>query len=147
MGIAELSEPKSSRRVGRKNFNWDISKRSQEQKSMTSSNYTSNALNKNPEKPNSLNSGFGSINSTNKSVSGEEIKKFVPYRSPFDPIRPKEEEQKIESDEVSELFETNVPDAEELKVEIKESSIEENTEENTGKNIEENLRKIGRAHV
>jgi S-DNA-T family DNA segregation ATPase FtsK/SpoIIIE len=129
-GIAEFREPKSSRRIGRKNFNWDISKRSQEQKSMTSSNYTPNALNKNPEKLNPLNSGFGSINSTNKSVAGEEIKKFVPYRSPFDPIRPKEEEQKVEIEEASELFEADVLDAEELKVDLKEFSIEENVEEN-----------------
>lgn len=134
-GIAEFREPKSSRRIGRKNFNWDISRRSQEQKSMTSSNYTANALNKNPEKLNPLNSGFGSINSTNKSVAGEEIKKFVPYRSPFDPIRPKEEEQKVEIEEVSELFEADVLEAEELKVDLKEFSIEENVEENMEENI------------
>ena len=44
--LVEFSEPKSSRKTGRKNFNWEISKPDPEQKS--SSNNTQNAPNKNP---------------------------------------------------------------------------------------------------
>jgi S-DNA-T family DNA segregation ATPase FtsK/SpoIIIE len=128
----ELSETKGLRRMD-KNFNWEILNHSPEQKPMTYSNHTQNALNKNTETSNLLNSDCGSINNYNKSVSGEEIKKFVPYRSPFEPIRPKVEEQKIETGKVNELLEAKGMDTENIKVEFKgckEENIEEIIEEN-----------------
>ncbi|WP_117385853.1 DNA translocase FtsK [Acetivibrio cellulolyticus] len=140
--IVEESEPRASRRVGRNNFNWEISKRSPEQKPMSSSDYTSNALNKNTETSKVMVYGYSSVNDSKKSVSGEEIKKFVPYRSPFDPIRPKVEEQKVETDKASELLDVNVPDTEDIKVELnqsKEENIEEIIEASIEQNIDENM--------
>jgi S-DNA-T family DNA segregation ATPase FtsK/SpoIIIE len=129
--IAELSETKGLRRMD-KNFNWEISNHSPEENPMTYSNDTPKALNKNTETSNLLNSDCGSINNSNKSVSGEEIKKFVPYRSPFEPIRPKLEEQKIETVKASELSEAKVMDTEDIKVELKGCKEENNEEGNNG---------------
>lgn len=124
----DLSEPGGSRRTDRQNYNWEISKPGPEQKSMTSSDYTPNVPNKSPETSNKLNSRNSSTSDSNKSVISEEAKRFIPYRSPFDPIRPKVEEQKAETVPAIEFEEAKVPDTEDIKVEHKDS-IEENTEE------------------
>jgi S-DNA-T family DNA segregation ATPase FtsK/SpoIIIE len=139
----ELSESKALRRLDRKNYNWEIQKPVPIQKSMASSDDNSNILNKSPEKSSTLNCGHNLAGDNNKSVISEEARRFIPYRSPFDPIRPKTEEQKAEV----ELTEAKVTDAGDNKVEYKENiekNIEENIEEDTEnaadiEDIEENM--------
>jgi len=70
-----FSENDGLRRVGKKNFNWEVSDCSPE-------NQSSSFVEEIP-------------NEINENISGE-VKKFVPYRSPFDPIHPKVEEKEAE---------------------------------------------------
>ena len=73
-------------RIGRKNFNWEISKQDQ------------NKLDKNLETSEKESSGLSYANETQKSALQEQTKKFVPYRSPFDPITPKEDKKETEKE-------------------------------------------------
>jgi S-DNA-T family DNA segregation ATPase FtsK/SpoIIIE len=114
----EISELKGSRRIGRKNFNWEISNSGPEKKDVP---YTQSTLNKSADTSNTLNSDI------NKGVSKEETKKFVPYRSPFDPIHPKEGEQKAEKDEICEIIEPDVKPSEDIMASCKEEKLEECT--------------------
>lgn len=136
-GIAEFSKSRGTKRKDRNNYNWEISKRSSERKVLNSSNTLDNT-NKKSDVYNTLNS----INESTKSVIREENKKFVPYRSPFDPIRPKEEEQKVESEKIKEIEEADISSTQETKVQIQESkkdmstNIYENFEESVDENLE-----------
>lgn len=135
--IVGSNENKGLRVMG-KNFDWEISSQSSEQKPMAHSNYNQDALNKNSQASNLHNSVGGCIKNSAKSLPREEIKKFVPYRSPFEPIRPRVEEQKEETDKASELLETSSSDAEDMKFELIECK-EENEKENAGDNVEVSL--------
>lgn len=128
--IVESNENNGLRVIG-KNFDWEISSQSPEQKPMAYSNYNQDAPNKSFQTSNLCNSEGGSINNSTKSNS-EEVRKFVPYRSPFEPIRPRVEEQKEETDRASELLETSSLDAEDMKFELIECK-----EENAGENVED----------
>ncbi len=124
-----------------KNFNWEISDGSRKQKSTTSSN---NQHDKNTKNSNSFNSGHSFANDSNKSgLAGD--RKFVPYRSPFEPIRPKEEQKaETEKEKKIELSEANMPDSEHAKAELVETkeipedkAIGRATENTINKSMEE----------
>ena len=124
-----------------KNFNWEISDGSRKQKSTTSSN---NQHDKNTKNSNSFNSGHSFANDSNKSgLAGD--RKFVPYRSPFEPIRPKEEQKaETEKEKKIELSEANMPDSEHAKAELVETkeipedkSIGRATEKTINKSMDE----------
>ena len=132
-GIAGFSKSRGTKRKDRNNYNWEISKRSSERKVMDSSNNSQDNTNKKSEKYSTLNS----INRSTKSAIGEENKKFVPYRSPFDPIRPKEEEQKVEPEKIKGTEETNISSTQETKVQLQQSKKEMGT--NIHKNLEESI--------
>ncbi len=143
--IVELDENKGLRRVS-KNFNWEISDHSQEQEAIAYSGYSPSTTNRNAETSNLLNSERACVKDSKKYASREEIKKFVPYRSPFEPIRPKVEEQEAETDKASELIQAEVQDTEEFKVEITECKeekmediIEDNIEADMDDTIEDNI--------
>lgn len=139
-GISELSKSRGTKRKDRNNYNWEISKRSLERKVMNSSNNTLDNSNEKSEKYNTLNS----INKSTKSVIREENKKFVPYRSPFDPIRPKEEEQKVDLEKIKVVEEADVSSIQETKVQPQqfEKEIDTNIYENLEEIVEEDLEGI-----
>ncbi len=145
--VIEFGETKRLRKVG-KNYNWEVSDRSNEQEYMEYSNNNQNVHYRRTETSNLNNAenrvtnNTSTMNNAKRNVSREEVKKFVPYRSPFDPIRPKEEEQKIETENASEIVEANLPDSGNVKVDISEPvqlKQEEGPESNTKVNdLEEN---------
>ncbi len=136
--VVESSENKGLRRVG-KNYNWEISDHSSEQESIAYSGYSPSTTNRNTETPDQLNSGRSSINDSKKYTPREETKKFVPYRSPFEPIRPRIDEQAAEIDKASELTAAEVPDVEDAKVEITECKEENIEEVNIEDSIEDSI--------
>jgi len=135
-GIVEPSEYNGLKRMDGKNFNWEISERSQRQKSVTSSSCTTNNASNASEASKPFSAGSSIMNASNKSVSGQEVKKFVPYRSPFDPISPKVEEQKAETEKASELPRADIKGSEDIKVETEESLEENISEQQIKCNIE-----------
>jgi len=136
-GIDELNKTRGRKRRDRNNYNWEISKSGSERKA---SDIPSNNLEDSGQKietPNKTNS----INQSTKSFIGEENKKFVPYRSPFDPIRPKEEDQKEELEKTKVVEEADLKSKQETNVQPQEceseidTSICENLEDVIEKNI------------
>jgi len=100
----KTAESRSYREVGRrsrKNYNWEISKSSPKRKVLASYNNVRDNLEKNSES--SIKNS--PLNENDNSVTKVENKKFVPYRSPFDPIKPKEEEHKSDTENQNEVME------------------------------------------
>ncbi len=142
--ITELSNSRGTKRKDRNNYNWEISTRSSERKVVNSSNTLDNT-NKKAETYNPPNS----VNDSSKSVVREENKKFVPYRSPFDPIRPKEEEQKVELEKIKVVEEADISSIQETKVQPQESKKEIDTSiyDNFEEGVDENLVGISEENI
>lgn len=135
------------RRKNRKNYNWEISKSSSERKVKTSLDNNMEKIDKNSE--NSIKTS--PLKEPNKSVTRMENKKFVPYRSPFDPITPKQEEEKEDTESVKEVLEADISMGEEIDLQddedIRVQEVEETEDENidvmnTNLNINENEEEI-----
>lgn len=144
--MTELSRSRGTRKSDRKNYNWEISKRNFERKDRTSHNTIDSIY-----KKTNINNINNSTKETATSVLREENKKFVPYRSPFEPIKPKEEE-KVETEKTKEIGEVDISSTQEIKVQLQQAkedidqnlynNIEENVNENLEESIEENIPNI-----
>lgn len=131
------------RRKNRKNFNWEIQKSGSKRKVVAAYNNVRDKLDKDSQT--SVNTGTLNENESVKNVLGIERRSFVPYRSPFDPIKPKEEEQK--ADTQNEILESSMSneeenepqDVEEIEIQQEEENIRINMDVNIDEDINENV--------
>lgn len=132
---SKANEYSSYREIGgrsRKNYNWEITKNNSERKVASSFNNVIDNVDKSSE--NSIRNS--QLSERDNSISKLENKKFVPYRSPFDPIKPKEEEQKTEIENLDEVIEENVSIEETVNSEEIEPQYDEEAEQQDNEEIE-----------
>jgi len=115
------------RRKNRKNFNWEIQKSNPKRKVIATYNNVREKLERNSETLVKTGTSSETVNESSGIFSRMERKNFVPYRSPFDPIKPKDEqkaetENEIQDVDTSNVEETELEDTEQLEFQYKEEN-------------------------
>jgi len=132
--VADESVGKSvTKRRNSKNYNWEITNSDSEKKRNISSD---NNLNEKVERANIDNSPKVS----RKRVEREDKSKFVPYRSPFDPILPKEK-QNVQVEETIESKKNDAESTEETKEENLDVNLNEKAEDAIHYHLDENSKR------
>ncbi|MEN2775668.1 DNA translocase FtsK [Acetivibrio clariflavus] len=114
--IDESDYYREIRRKNRKNFNWEIQKSSPKRKVIATYNNVREKMEENSEISQKHSNSNETLNESSGVFSRMERKSFVPYRSPFDPIKPKDEQKADAENEIQEAGISNVE-----KIELKDA--------------------------
>ncbi|WP_257194664.1 DNA translocase FtsK [Acetivibrio clariflavus] len=145
--IDESDYYREIRRKNRKNFNWEIQKSSPKRKVIATYNNVREKMEQNSEISQKHSNSNETLNESSGVFSRMERKSFVPYRSPFDPIKPKDEqkadaENEIQEAGISNVEEIELKDAGKLEFQDEEENNDLIMMENIDDSLNENANEI-----
>ncbi|WP_041715665.1 DNA translocase FtsK [Acetivibrio clariflavus] len=145
--IDESDYYREIRRKNRKNFNWEIQKSSPKRKVIATYNNVREKMEENSEISQKHSNSNETLNESSGVFSRMERKSFVPYRSPFDPIKPKDEqkadaENEIQEAGISNVEEIELKDAGKLEFQDEEENNDLIMMENIDDSLNENANEI-----